>query len=155
MTGSLSLSSILERRVAIVGIGQELRGDDAAGIAVVRGLAPHENVLILEAASVPENITPSLRHFHPDVVLLVDAVQVNAAPGMVQIVDIDASTGLSASTHSLPLHVLADYWRSELACDVILIGIQPLQNAIGAPLSAPVKQAVCRLIADINAACTR
>jgi hydrogenase 3 maturation protease len=66
-------------RVAVVGVGHELRGDDAAGVIAARllkaVLADDDPVLVVEGGSAPENHTGPLRRFAPDLVLLVDTAQ--------------------------------------------------------------------------------
>ena len=67
-------------RLAVVGIGHELRGDDAAGVRVARALQsrfPTSDALVaIDAGSAPENHTGALRRFKPDLVLLIDAAQI-------------------------------------------------------------------------------
>ncbi len=141
-------------RMAVLGIGSPLNGDDAAGLAIVRclraTLPPRPDLLLLESGSAPENETGALRRFAPDLVLFLDAAQMDAPPGTVRWVPCAALTGLSASTHTLPLSLLATYLRAELSCQVALLGIQPACNEIGAPLSAP----VCAAIEAVAAALT-
>jgi len=157
----VSLSQTLHRRsspprVAVVGIGHELSGDDAAGLAVVRALkgalAPAERVLLVDAGPAPENTTGLLRRFAPDLVLLVDAAQMDEPPGAVRWLDWQETSGVSASTHTLPLHMLARYLVAELSCEVALLGIQPAGNMIGAPLSPEVEEAVDAVAAGLAAA---
>jgi hydrogenase 3 maturation protease len=143
-------------RIAIVGIGQELRGDDAAGVAVARALSRQralgcpstvsDRFLIIDAGAAPENQTGPLRRFAPDLVLLIDAAQMDEAPGAVRWLDWQDTSGLSASTHTLPPYVLASYLSSEIGCRVALIGIQPADTSIGAPLSPDVQTAVDEII---------
>ena len=143
-------------RVAIVGIGQELRGDDAAGINVARALQSTVGairelpLLIIDAGAAPENFTGQLRRFDPDLVLLIDAAQLNEAPGTIRWLDWQETSGLSASTHTLPPHVLAEYLVNELGCEVALIGIQPQGNEFDAPLSPPVQHAVEEIVRTLE-----
>jgi hydrogenase 3 maturation protease len=165
-------------RVAIVGIGHELRGDDAAGVSVARslqsavgtihpGTARHAisrpkagwragggkcelPLLVIDAGAAPENFTGPLRRFDPDLVLLIDAAQLNEAPGSIRWLDWQETSGLSASTHTLPPHVLAEYLVNELGCEVALIGIQPQGDEFDAPLSPPVQQAVDELVRTLE-----
>ncbi len=117
-------------RVALVGIGNELNGDDAAGLLVARllsrrecaGDAPH--LLVVEGGSAPENCTAALRRFAPQVVILVDAAWMDMEPGQVSLIPWETASGLSASTHSLPLSMLARYLMLEFNCSVHLLGIQ-------------------------------
>jgi hydrogenase 3 maturation protease len=149
-------------RIAVVGIGHELRGDDAAGIAVACALqawtadgGPQTaersvcrppsavcRLLVINAGPAPENHTGPLRRFKPDLVLLVDAAQIGEAPGTVRYLAWQATTGLSASTHTLPPYVFANYLTASLGCEVALLGIQPADTSIGAPFSPAVRQAV-------------
>lgn len=133
-------------RVAIVGIGQELRGDDAAGVLVARALksalAHIRSVLVIEGGQAPENQTGVLRRFEPDLVLLVDAAEMGAASGEVRWLTQSQIDGLSASTHTLPLSMIAQFLSAELNCEVTLIGIQPAQIILGTALSPAVQKAV-------------
>lgn len=135
-------------RVAVVGIGHELRGDDAAGVAVARRLQPlaHERLLVVEGGHAPENQTGAIRRFSPDLVLLVDAAQMNETPGTVRWLGWEESVGLSASTHTLPPSILAHYLVHEIGCEVVLVGIQPGQTALERPLSPEVQGAVDALV---------
>jgi hydrogenase maturation protease HycI len=134
------------QRIAIVGVGNELRGDDSAGLVVARALktalASNERTLAIDAGSAPENHTGSLRHFQPDVTLFVDAAQMDEAPGVVKWLTWEGTEGISASTHTLPLYILAKYLVSELGCEVALLCIQPANDVVGAPLSLQVAEAV-------------
>src|SRR5512141_839488 len=79
-----------QNRIAILGIGNPLRSDDAAGVLVARRLADSalprdlDSVLVIEAGHAPENATAGLRRFSPQVVLLVDAAEMGVAPGTVR-----------------------------------------------------------------------
>ncbi len=133
-------------RVALVGVGNELNGDDAAGVEVVRRVTaqrpPPPWLLLLEAGLAPENFGGPLRRFAPDLVVVVDAAWLDEPPGSVAWLDWQEADGLSASTHSLPLSMLGAYLVHELGCRVALLGIQPAQLEFGQPLSPAVDVAV-------------
>jgi hydrogenase 3 maturation protease len=135
-------------RVALVGIGHELCGDDAVGMRLAGMLRPSasERLLVVEAGPAPENFTGPLRSFQPDLVLLVDAAQMDAEPGTVRWLDLQGAGGISASTHTLPLHILVSYLVAELGCQVALIGIQPEQTFTDAPLTPRVQKAAREVI---------
>ncbi|MBZ0281610.1 MAG: hydrogenase 3 maturation endopeptidase HyCI [Anaerolineae bacterium] len=141
-------------RVAIMGIGHELCGDDAAGVMVARALKPvfihHQDILIIEGGHAPENQTGLLRRFAPDLVLLVDAAQMGESCGMVRWLGWQETSGLSASTHTLPLYVIAQYLHTELGCEVALLGIQPAQMTICTGLSPSVKQSVDKIVQSVK-----
>lgn len=136
-------------RVAIVGMGQELRGDDAAGVVAARALqrlvSAHDRLLVLDAGPAPENYTGLLRRFAPSLVLLIDAAQMDAPPGAVRWLSWQSAAGLSASTHSLPCSMLASYLVASLGCEVAILGIQPADTTIGSPLTRAVQRSVALL----------
>ncbi|MFT3890991.1 MAG: hydrogenase 3 maturation endopeptidase HyCI [Anaerolineales bacterium] len=158
-----SLQSLLNQqkansKIAIVGIGNALRSDDAAGVLVARSLTtsrllPDPNpVLVIDAGHAPENCTAQLRRFAPDVVLLVDAVEMGEAPGHIRWVEMDEIEGMSASTHSLPLSMLASFLNWELKCEVTLLGIQLKSNAVGEIVHLDVLRAVNEIVSTITEA---
>lgn len=138
-------------RIAVLGIGNELNGDDAVGVIVANRLIRSiledsqantiDEHLIIPVGQMPENYTGKLRTFHPNLVILVDAAQMNAAPGTVECLKWQDTIGMSASTHSIPVSLLSRYLSFELGCDVCLIGIQPGSNEFGEGLSLHVAQA--------------
>ncbi len=149
-------------RVAVMGIGHELRGDDAAGVVLARLLNQRQGdaaLLAVEAGPAPENCFGPLLSYRPDLVLFVDAAQMGAEPGAIRLLDwnlVKAADGvyLNASTHTLPLPALAEFLSAELDCPVWLLGIQPAQTTVSTSLSAPVAQAVqsaAALLADLLA----
>ncbi len=137
-------------RVAVLGIGNDLYGDDAVGVRIARDLAsrvePRANCLVLDAGAAPENFTGPLRRFRPDLVLLVDAAHLAAEPGAVRWLDCEQTDGVSGSTHTLPPSVLARFLVRELACRLALLVVQPAQLDFGRPLSPAVKDAADRVV---------
>jgi len=140
-------------RVAVLGIGNELNGDDAAGVLAARTLAartePREDLLIVEAGVAPENFTGTLRRFRPDLVLEIDAAEMGKAPGAAVWLDWRETDGLSASTHTLPPSVLASFLASDLGCQVALIGIQPAETGLGIPVSPAVTGGILQVVAEL------
>jgi hydrogenase 3 maturation protease len=152
---SLPLPSPRPARIAILGVGNELNGDDAAGVRVVRELAARlaatPGVLLIDGGTAPENFTGPLRRFRPDLVLEIDAADFNAAPGTTRWIDWRRADGLSASTHTLPPSVLARYLVCELGCEVALVGIQPADLTFGERMSPEVEKAVTDLAGELCA----
>lgn len=141
-------------RIAILGIGNELNGDDSAGIWVARQLRrelnDQPNRLVMDCGSIPENATGPLRRFHPHYILLVDAADLDEVPGAIKLVDLEQVRGFSASSHTLPLSVLAGFLKEEFKCEVGLCCIQPQSLEFESGLSIPVKQAVKNLVKEIT-----
>jgi hydrogenase 3 maturation protease len=132
------------RSVVVLGVGSELRSDDAAGIRVAAavGRRPITGVTAMDGGSAPENCTAELRQISPSHLIIVDCAQMGLAPGAVRIIDAADIGGVSFGTHALPLSVLADYVAREIGCRVTVIGIQPLTIEFGEGLSPEVSAAV-------------
>ena len=141
-------------RVAVVGIGNALNGDDAAGVAVARALAErlagHARALVIDGGLAPESFTGPLRRFAPAYVILVDAALMGDDPGAVRWLDWQDTIGLGGSTHTLPPSLLARFLVEDIGCAVSLIGIQPAANDLDTPLSAVVEAAVEEVVAALE-----
>lgn len=132
-------------RLAILGVGAELNGDDAAGVLIIRRLelsTACPELLILECGSVPENFTGTLRSFHPDYTLIIDAGDIGQAPGSVSYADWADADGMGFSTHSLPPSVFAEYLQHEIGSRLGLLLIQPKNVDFCAELCPEVRQTV-------------
>jgi hydrogenase 3 maturation protease len=130
--------------VVVLGVGAELRSDDAAGVRVAAELArvPLPGVRALDGGSAPENCTAELRHLSPSHLIIVDSASMGEPPGTVRLIEPDDIGGASFGTHSLPLSVLVDYVQKEIGCRVTVIGIQPVSVAFGEGMSREVSAAV-------------
>jgi hydrogenase 3 maturation protease len=146
-------------RIAIVGIGNEFNGDDAIGVLVARALQARKyapdagRILVTEAGHAPENIAGELRRFQPQVVILIDAIQMDLLSGEIAWIPLEPTTGMGACAHNLPFSMMARYLTLEFGCTVHLLGIQPARNDDDAPLSPEARvavdeltQAFCRLL---------
>jgi hydrogenase 3 maturation protease len=144
------------QRVAVLGIGSELRGDDVAGILTAQQIEktiagknalPEVRVFIGETA--PENLTGEIKRFQPTHLIIIDAADLNKEPGGIEILNPEKIGGTSFCTHSLPIKVMADYLLQSFDCQVITIGIQPKTLAVGAQPSKEVLAAAKRLSSTI------
>jgi len=116
-------------RLAVMGVGSELRSDDVAGILVARKLSEafpdRAGLLVVEGHSAPENFTGEILRFKASHLVIVDCAELDAPPGTVRLFPVDGIGGLSSSTHSLPLSIIIDYLDSQHPCETVVIGIQP------------------------------
>lgn len=133
-----------------------MRSDDAAGVLVARALLERDwgtdtdQLLIIAAGQAPENRTGELRRFRPDLVLIVDAAEMGEAPGTIQWIPQESIDGMSASTHSLPLSMLAHYLKLELNCTVAVLGIQAVSNQVGEGVSPEVLGAINEVVEELD-----
>lgn len=142
-----------DTRVAVVGVGAELNGDDAVGLRVADRLASlvgqQENLLVLNGGSLPESTSGALRRFHPTLVLFVDAADLGKTAGAIEVLETQRVGGASFSTHGMPLRMLMDYLAEELGCESVLIGVQPERVDFDSPLSDCAKRAATRLAKEL------
>jgi len=139
-------------RVAILGIGSDLRGDDIAGISVVeqtekltKSKTALPQVKFFIGATAPENLTGEIKRFQPSHLIIIDSIYSNAPPGQVIVMDVPEIEKVSFFTHKLPIKLMIDYLLQFCKCRVIIIGIQPKDIAVGSPVSKEVSGAVKNL----------
>lgn len=136
-------------RVAILGIGNKFRGDDAIGVRVVeeiRGKVDSPQVLIINAKTVPEKFTSKVKDFEPDHVLLIDSIDMGEDPGTISIVDPNDITNQKISSHRLPLSMLMQYLEEETGAKATLLGIQAGRTEMGIEMSDSVRETVTQLV---------
>ena len=107
-----------------MGIGNEINGDDAIGILVVRKLRSFSSSWkVIDAGTMPENYTSKIEELKPELLVMVDAIKEEATvPGEVKIMERESLSNLVLSTHSLPLSILYDY-LSRFVPKIVIIGI--------------------------------
>ena len=141
----------------VLGIGNRLGGDDAAGSCVVdiinrrrhkaKALLTDE-MMVIDGGSAPESYTSVIRQHRPDLLILVDAADMGLAPGDLRTIAPEEISVLSFSTHHMPLSVFISYVK-EFCGSVLLVGMQPRQAETGSRISEAVRRSVNRLAAVI------
>ena len=73
------------RRLAVVGIGDELIPADRLGMAAAREIEARHlpGVKVFFAGTVPESITGPIRRYRPEHVLFLDAAEMGERPGTI------------------------------------------------------------------------
>ncbi len=139
------------RRLVVLGIGNELMGDDGAGALVARLLRYAEDritkldITVYEAGTTPENFTGPIGRIRPDLVLMVDAADIGVEVGEVAWLEPESMGSMMHTTHNMPLSFLADYIRRTAGCRVAALGIQAGNIDLGAAVNPEVARA-CRKI---------
>jgi hydrogenase 3 maturation protease len=121
----------MQGKTVLWGLGNELLGDDAAGIIAARRIsdtAP-KGWTISECGTVPENFLRDL------------------AKDEIRLLTLDDAKDFSFSTHGLALSLLLEPYANFL--EIVIIAIQPLTIAPGNGLSEAVKKAVDSIISAV------
>ena len=137
-------------KIAILGIGNELRRDDAVGLAVVDRLSSSiddPSVIVLNCQNAPENFTGNVKRIKPTCIVLIDAADFGALPGDARIFQLRDLEEFSVTTHKASLVTLGEYLQSEINCNIFVIGIQPADCDFGSGLS-PVARRASIVVAD-------
>ncbi len=123
----------------LMGIGNELNGDDAIGVLIARELKKRlKDWKIIDAGIMPENYISKIEKLNPDLLVMVDAIEDEGlSPGDVKIVEPSSIGKLILSTHSIPLSVLYGY-LSQFIPKIIIIGIGIKEHIPYTPCTLPV-----------------
>lgn len=141
----------MDGTTVVVGVGNRLKGDDAAGPAVVDLLAAQRTVACIDAGVAPENHLEKIVALKPDTVLLVDAVHFGGKPGEARLFEAEQIGPGGLSTHGLSLQMTCEYLGARRPVRIFLLGIQAGSADLGQGLSPPVERAtreIARAIAD-------
>lgn len=139
------------RRVAVLGIGNDLRTDDGIGPFIIKGLnVESPNLLIENVGSVPEAFARPLAKFKAERIIMIDAADMRKPPGHIELVTKDRIGGIAISTHSMPLSFLMMYLEQETGAQTILLGIQPQDIQFGEGLTPEIGKVAQKIISTLN-----
>jgi hydrogenase 3 maturation protease len=145
-----ALIRMLDGRVVIACIGNELRGDDGVGPFIAGLLTSTDRVSVVDCGETPENYLGVIAGYKPEHVVIIDAAYFGGAPGEIRVVKKSEITGGGASTHDAILTLFAEYIEAQTGAETFFVAIQPERSQVGDVLS-PVVEAVARgLAAAIN-----
>ena len=138
-------------RIAVLGIGNDLRSDDGLGPYIIERLdIDDDRVMIENVGSVPEGFARPIAKFGADRVIMVDAADMRKPPGHVELITKDRIGGVTLSTHSMPLSFLMMYLEQETGGKTVLIGIQPKSIQFGEGLTQEIQEVVDRTIISLE-----
>ncbi|MCF2137316.1 MAG: hydrogenase maturation peptidase HycI [Candidatus Thorarchaeota archaeon] len=139
------------RRIAILGIGNDLRHDDGLGPFVVTSLhLSHPSLMIENVGSVPEAFARPIAEFGADRVILVDAADMRKPVGHTELITKDRIGGIAISTHHMPLSFLMLYLEQETGAKTVLLGVQPQNIDFGEGLTPEVDRVARNIISLLD-----
>ena len=166
-------------KLLILGIGNDIRGDDGLGPYIINQLydlkecllenddcsetnlyefidldklnnlknsTNFKNLVLINAGSVPENFTGTIKKENPSHILIIDASLTGKNPGDMSVVLKENIVNLSVSTHSMSLSYLIKYLETDSEFNILFIGIEPKVMDLSFDLSDSVKNASDNLI---------
>ncbi len=136
------------RSVAVIGVGNEMRGDDGAGVAVAAGLAARGVARVFDAGTVPENFLGPVATARPQVALFVDLAAHGARPGEWCVAKLDQLASRVASTHAASLSLCGRLLERQ-GVECWIVAIEPGGTAFGTGLCEAVESAVSDVTATL------
>jgi hydrogenase maturation protease len=132
-----------EARLAIVGVGHPLRGDDYVGSYAVKAImeatdgALPEGAYLFDAEDAVEALVAKLARIGLKHVIFIDACEMGLRAGEAILLSVRETSYPFFTTHGIPLKVLAE----QLLCDckVWVLAIQPRQTEFGESLSPEIR----------------
>ena len=147
------------QRIAILGVGSQLRADDAAGLliaqelkAYIKGKKKRNLLKVFLGETAPENLTGQIKKFKPTHLIIIDAVDFQKEVGALRVINICAEAGVSFSTHRVPIGILRDYLYKSIRCETILIGMQPGSTEFCGCVSERVQESIKSAYKEIREA---
>lgn len=152
----LNLKTILKNnlinaeRIAVLGIGSELKADDIAGMEIAKYIdtvcskndSKCCDFKIFYGGTAPENFTGEIKKYKPSHLIIIDAADTGNEPGTIVFIKPEELAGISFSTHMLPIKIMIDYMLQSFECKVIVLGIQPKNLEFGDKCSKEVKTSI-------------
>ena len=140
----------------VVGIGNDFRSDDGAGLAAARALMKLAlpDVGVIELNGEVTRLLDSLQHC--DTAIVIDAVQSQALPGTIHRFDASQNplpgSHTQRSTHGISLGSILELARSQgvLPRQVLVYGIEGASFEHGRTLTPQVEKAVEGLVREVT-----
>jgi hydrogenase maturation protease len=133
-------------KILFVGIGNLLKMDDGIGVYISRHIRNTEIITSLTVETSIENYIGKINILNPDILVLIDCVDLRSAPGTFKLLDISQINDLTFNTHNISLKRLSDFFLMP----VYILGIQPEKIDFGENMSYLVKEIGDKLIKQIN-----
>ena len=138
--------------LAIVGVGNPLRGDDGFGPAVIAALPPLEGVTTFDVGMAPENWLGPIARAHPRSILVLDCAHLDRPPGTLGVLRSEQLDAVATSTHGLPLGIFLGMLEERCGAPTVVLAVQPRTVRFGEAMSEEVTEAVGVAIEAIAAA---
>ncbi|NMC38520.1 MAG: hydrogenase maturation protease [Bacteroidales bacterium] len=134
------------RKKLFVGIGNVLKCDDGIGVYISNRIVPADDISVLTVETSIENYIGKINSIDPDILVLIDAVDMGASPGTSKTLSINRIQDLTFNTHSISLARFSIFFKME----IFIVGIQPEKIEFGENISYLVQDEADRLIDIIN-----
>lgn len=149
-TWQVQLSDLLglfspTKRLALVGVGHPLRGDDYVGSYAIKAVMEAtedslpDDVYLFDAEDNVEAVITRLARLGLKYVIFIDACEMGLKPGVTGLLSVTETSYPFFTTHGIPLRVLAERFLPD--SEVWVLAIQPKRAEFGSSLSPEIQDA--------------
>lgn len=131
----ITFKDLFKGKVVIVGMGNTMRADDGFGPALIERLKPKVKAVCFDAGTSPENYTGKIIKEKPDVILIIDAVDLGVEVGRYEILEKDNIIKTGFTTHDISCNLLMEYLERETEAKIYMLGVQPKDISFGGKMS--------------------
>lgn len=130
----------IKGKVAIVAIGNILRGDDGLGPKLIEMLKERQTkAFLFDCGTAPENYIFPILSTACGTVILIDAADLNITPGQAKVFDLNQISDVSFSTHNPSPRLFTDLLKlGKEELNIFVISVQPKTTALGEGVSEEV-----------------
>lgn len=139
------LVDYLPDKILFLGLGNEHRGDDGAGLVFLDRLkckTQFSKSLFFKAGTNPENYLHYMLNSKADVIVIIDAAYTGNDPGRISLLDASEIDKLKISTHSYSVKLIEDYLTAHRKFKFIYIVIEPEVTSFAKKLSDSVNKGI-------------
>ena len=114
-------------QTVFVGLGNESRGDDAAGLLFLNELRKQtrfKSSTMINAGSSPENVLQPILDAQPAMVVFIDATNWGGLPGEMRWIDRSELDQIRISTHAFSIQMVEKYLKAHQPMQIRYLGIQ-------------------------------
>jgi hydrogenase 3 maturation protease len=142
-------------KLAVLGTGNALKADDAAGLLVANLLDNHlsryqkSKIKILRAYEIIDLYLKKIKRIKPSHLIIIDAIDLGRKPGSI----ITARIGPAKKRKKRvggEFYAFLEKLSADTSCRIYLVGVQPETLDFGHPVTPSIKEA-CRQIVDFIA----
>jgi hydrogenase 3 maturation protease len=135
----------LKGKVAIVGVGNAMRGDDGFGPVLTERLKGRVSASLINAGATPENHVKAIRESRPDAILVIDAADFGGNAGDIRLLERKDVPTYGLSTHNASLALFFDFLEADTKAKVYMLAVQPAKSDMNTPLSPALEKTCCEI----------
>lgn len=131
--------------VLFIGLGNEWRADDAAGLILLRRLRQRpelKDYKCIEAGSNPENFLQDILDSQASHIIVIDTAKAGNPAGTIEFLKKQQFDHRQISTHTFSVDIIEEYLRRHRPIHFYYLGIEPLTTEFDTSLSDVIKQKI-------------